>query len=112
MLQEKEYSVELAPEIYNQIESIQKYISDVLLAPQAAHQRVEEIFDGLDTLKKFPERGFDADERFGKQIYSVGQTKGLPIVNGKYIAFYVVEMDDVFVHRFVPSDSDYVKLFD
>lgn len=112
-MQEKNYSVEIAPEIYVQLENIKNYISNVLFSPATAERRLEQIFDGLGSLKKFPERGFNADERFGKEIKQGENTRAIPIVSGKYLVFYVIdEMNSkVLVHMFVPTDSDYIKLF-
>lgn len=104
-----EYEVIISPEVFEKIQEIANYIRVVFLSEQSARKIADEIFDDLDNLKTFPERGFNADEKVGKQIFPPYQSRG--IVTNDYLAFYQIVGEQVFVTHLVPAKSDYRKLF-
>ena len=62
------YTVNTPQTIFDQIKSIKNYIQDVLLSPDAALKTSQLLLEGIKSLQTFPERGFDADEKVGRQI--------------------------------------------
>lgn len=107
------YKVELAPEVFEQIQSIKNYITVVLQSPVNADRTVERIFDDLERLELFPKRGFDADEKVGVQLSKQVKSRGISISKGNYLAFYTIKEDEklVYVTHLVSSKSDYAPLF-
>lgn len=71
---------------------------------------MKELVDGIESLSFFPERGFDADNRFGKLIDPPFRTRGF-VLGKEYIILY--RMDDLVVRvsYLLPTRSDYMKLF-
>lgn len=104
-----EYEVIISPEVFEKIQSIASYIRVVFLSEISAQKVADEIFDDLENLSTFPELGFDADEKVGKQILPPYQTRG--IVTNEYLAFYQIVGNQVRVTHLVPAKSDYRKLF-
>lgn len=104
------YMLFLSDKAKQAIGDIYNYISHVLLNEPAAKKTVSQIISGLDQLLLFPELGFNADERYGKQIHPDFTTRALVI--SKYIAFYFVdeEKQTIFSSHLFSSKSDYVKL--
>lgn len=115
MVELQEYNVQIPPEIFTQLQNIKDYVANVLFSPQTAEKQVRHILADLRNLKTFPERGFDADAKVGKQISKFGKTYGIVVGNKKYLAFYTIDKMDgkkfVFVTYLVPARSDYAKLF-
>lgn len=110
-----DYVVKIPDEIFTQLQNIKDYVANVLFSPQAAEKQVRQILTDLRNLRTFPERGFDADEKVGKQISQYAKTYGIIVGNRKYLAFYNIDESNgtkyVFVTYLVPVQSDYAKLF-
>ncbi|MFC4653161.1 type II toxin-antitoxin system RelE/ParE family toxin [Lactococcus nasutitermitis] len=105
------YDVEIKLPVYEQIIEITKYIKNILIAPDAAQKRKNQILSDIRQLENFPERGFDADQKIGTKLLPNHKTFGLPIVNGKYILLYYIHEKTVTVIDLLPTQSDYAKLF-
>ncbi|MFA9414086.1 MULTISPECIES: type II toxin-antitoxin system RelE/ParE family toxin [unclassified Streptococcus] len=106
------YQVQVPNQIYKQLREIRQYISHSLSNPSAGEKLVRELIRGLRSLEIFPERGFNADERFGKALTPGHVTRGLPLKKG-YIVLYDVDTDEkiVQVRYLLSTKSDYFKLF-
>lgn len=104
------YTLLLSDKSKQALDDIYNYISHVLLNEPAAKKTVSQIISGLDQLLLFPELGFNADERYGKQIHPDFTTRALVI--GKYLAFYFVdeEKQTIFISHLFSNKSDYVRL--
>lgn len=61
------YSVILAPAVEKELAAIYAYFSEQF-SEATAKRRISMIVEALESLQIFPERGFNADSRFGKQI--------------------------------------------
>ena len=110
-MSEEIYEVIIPPNIYTQLENIRDYISNVFFAPQAANKRITEIFNTMESLKTFPERGFSADKKVGRQISKISKTYGIVAVGGKYLIFYNILGREINISYLIPTKSDYAKLF-
>lgn len=108
-----EYEVQIPEPIFHQLELIRAYTASVLSMLEAAQKRVNTILDDLESLSTFPERGFNADEKAGRQISNTDKTKGILVGKKKYLAFYTIDevQDLVLISHLVPVTSDYAKLF-
>lgn len=104
-----EYQVIISREVFEKIQEIANYIRLVFMSEQSAQKVADEIFDEIDSLKKFPERGFDADKKVGKQIFPPYHSRG--IVVNDYLIFYQIVNQQVHITHLVPVKSDYRKLF-
>lgn len=106
------YQVNVPTGIYDQLSEIRSYISDNLQSPDAADKAVREIIEGMRSLEVFPERGFNADERYEKKLNPNAITRGLPLKKD-YIVLYDVDVENKIVHvrYLLPTKSDYMKLF-
>ncbi|MFU2164956.1 type II toxin-antitoxin system RelE/ParE family toxin [Streptococcus pluranimalium] len=105
------YQVIAPNEIYEQLNEIRTYISEKLFNPSAGDKVLREIVKGLRSLEVFPERGFNADERFGKVVNPGAITRGLPLKK-EYIVLYDIDNDSkiVNVRYLLSTKSDYIKL--
>ncbi|MGV3145808.1 type II toxin-antitoxin system RelE/ParE family toxin [Streptococcus parasuis] len=110
----EKYRVIISPRLIEQIKSIRDYVANVKLSPETAERLVTAIFDEIESLELFPERGFDVDEKIGVKIDKNGRSsRGITIQNGKYIVIYTVnqEAHSVEVAFLFLSKTDYAKLF-
>ncbi len=107
------YTVKTPQAIFDQIKSIHHYIENVLLSPTSAKTMTKKILDGIRSLETFPERGFDADDKVGRQISSSVKTQGILVANRKYIILYTINdvVKEVLITHLLPVKSDYAKLF-
>jgi addiction module RelE/StbE family toxin len=111
----EKYRVIISPKLIEQIKSIRDYVANVKLSPETAERLVTAIFDEIESLELFPERGFDADEKIGVKIDKNGRSsRGIIIQNGKYIVIYTVNQEEhiVEVAFLFSSKTDYAKLLD
>ncbi|HFI0403177.1 TPA: type II toxin-antitoxin system RelE/ParE family toxin [Streptococcus suis] len=102
------YSVILAPAVDKELADIYAYFSEQF-SEEIAKRRIGMIVEALESLQIFPERGFNADNRFGKQIDSPHLTRGY-VIGKDYIALYHVVKNEVRVGHLFATKSDYVKL--
>ena len=101
----------MPPHIYIQLTSIKDYISNVLFDPSGAEKRVRDIVCGMKNLSTFPERGFNADKKVGKQISKTDKTLGILVADNQYLVFYTVDGERIYITHLIPTKSDYSKLF-
>ena len=86
------------------LDSIADYIENELFSPIAAYNTVNKIQDYIDSLSIFPLMGkslssvvdIDTDYRF--------------LVCGKYLTFYRVEDDIVYIDRVIYGRRDYISI--
>lgn len=102
------YSVILAPAVEKELAVIYAYFSEQF-SEEIAKRRIGMIVEALESLQIFPERGFNADNRFGKQIDPSHLTRGY-LIGKDYIALYRVVEKEVRVGHLFATKSDYVKL--
>ncbi|KXT83897.1 hypothetical protein STRDD11_01236 [Streptococcus sp. DD11] len=102
------YTVILAPAVERELDAIYTYLSEHF-SEDAARKRIAMIVETLEGLQVFPERGFNADNRFGRQINPPHITRGY-VIGKSYIALYRVEEAEVRVGQLFSTKSDYVKL--
>lgn len=107
----KEYKIVLSPNVENSLDGIYDYIADHF-SEEYANNRVNEILDGIDTLKIFPEAGFNADEKFERKIDPKYKTRGMPLKKD-YLVLYNIDEDNsvVKIAYLFSTKSDYMKLF-
>lgn len=103
------YSVILAPAVEKELAAIYAYFSEQFSEATAKRRRISMIVEALESLQIFPERGFNADSRFGKQIDPPHLTRGY-LIGKDYIALYRVVKNEVRVGHLFATKSDYVKL--
>lgn len=103
------YTVILAPAVEKEIDNIYAYIAGQF-SETAALNKVTRIVKALESLSFFPERGFNADDKFGKQIDPPYQTRGY-VIDKDYLALYRISDKEVRVGSLFSTRSDYVKLF-
>lgn len=85
----KSYEIVIAPGVLDKVSEIAEYISSNF-SETSAKKRVKDLFEGFETLKTFPQVGFDADERVGFRIDAKHFIRGVVIL-GKYIALYYID---------------------
>lgn len=110
----KKYQVMISPRVVEQIKNIRDYIANVELSPFTAEKLVNAIFDEIESLALFPERGFNADEKIGTRVDKKGRdSRGIAIQKGKYIVIYSINETEkvVDVAFLFSSKTDYAKLF-
>lgn len=107
------YQVIISPRVVEQINSIKNYIADIKLNPVVAIKIAESLFDELEKLKMFPERGFDADEKLGVKIDQLEKTYGIILLNGKYLVLYSINEKESIVNvaYLFSTKTDYASLF-
>lgn len=107
------YDVNISPRVAEQIKSIRNYIADIKLNQEAADSVVDNIFDEIETLAAYPERGFDADAKLGVKIDEQEKTYGIIILEGKYIVLYATHEEDTSVNvvYLLSTQTDYARYF-
>ncbi|WP_190289102.1 type II toxin-antitoxin system RelE/ParE family toxin [Lactococcus kimchii] len=107
-----DYQIEYDPTVLDRISDIENYISNVLFSPVAARNRVETIFDDIAQLKKMPASYPSADKKIGVQISKTHETKFKLIVGGKYLVFFFVDENIIYISHLLPTETDYMSLFE
>jgi plasmid stabilization system protein ParE len=103
------YSLILAPAVEKELAAIYAYFSEQF-SEETAKRRISMIVEALESLQIFPERGFNADSRFGKQIDPPHLTRGY-VIGKDYIAPSIAwSQNEVRVGHLFATKSDYVKL--
>jgi len=90
------------------LEDTQSYIRETHSDEQAAIRIAQLVLDALEPLKDFPELGLNFDERIGEQLIE-GHVTRLLIVKKKYLVFYLVLRQDIYVLKFVNASTDYLN---
>lgn len=105
------YEIILAPRVEQKIFEIQAYIAEHY-SEISADRKVTEIVEGLSILEVFPEGGFNADERYGREFDSRFLTRGLTLKKD-YIALYFVDEINkkVVVTHLSSTKENPIKLF-
>ncbi|MGG6794933.1 UNVERIFIED_CONTAM: type II toxin-antitoxin system RelE/ParE family toxin [Streptococcus canis] len=107
----KKYQVTILPTVLKQISNTIDYIK-TNFSEEYAKNRANLIFKSLEELAIFPERGFNADDKFQNKIDSRYTTRGITIQKD-YIALYFIDdmREEVVVTHLLPARSDHIKLF-
>lgn len=105
----KTYEIIIAPEVLDKVSEIAEYISSNF-SETSAKKRVKDLFEGFETLKTFPQVGFDADERVGFRIDPKHFIRGVVIL-GKYIALYYIDEERARVNiaYLFSTSEDYIN---
>ena len=104
------YSLSLTKRARSSLRSIYDYIRDVLSNETAAKKIVSKLLQGMESLKTFPEAGFNADQRYGKRINDTFETRALVVK--RYVILYFIDESrkEIVVSHIFRSKSDYIKL--
>lgn len=97
-------SIHYSREARNDLDEIWEYITFELCNPQAAESTVNKIMDAVDELENFSETGaslssvtdIENDYRF--------------LTSGKYMVFYRVNGQDVYIDRVLYGRRDYLRM--
>lgn len=82
--EQRQYSVEVAPGLVDDLRDIRNYITDVLGSPAAAASTTQAILSKLRSLERFPLRNrVLATLRDGRQVRRAA--------SGNYVILYIVE---------------------
>lgn len=96
--------IELSPKAFSDLEEIKNYISIDLSNPSAAKRTVKGILDSVSDIKEQPDSGtplyFD-DDLFSGYRY---------VADKKYMAFYRIANDAIFIDRVVYARRDYMRI--
>lgn len=105
----KSYEIVIAPGVLDKVSEIAEYISSNF-SETSAKKRVKDLFEGFETLKTFPQVGFDADERVGFRIDAKHFIRGVVIL-GKYIALYYIDEERARVNiaYLFSTSEDYIN---
>ncbi len=96
----KQYSVELLPEAWNELEVIADYHL-MVVGPKSAKAVTDGILDSLERLKSFPEAcPFVQEDELANEGYRMAIYKN-------YISFYRLIEDIVFVYHIINGRRDY-----
>ena len=96
--------IHYSPKALRDLDEIWDYIVFDLSNSDAAERIVDSIQDAIDGLEVFPEQGkplsaitnIETDYRF--------------LVCGKYLAFYLVKGNDVYIDRILYGGRDYLRI--
>lgn len=102
------YAVILAPVVEEELDKVYRYFLENA-SEEVAKRQLTMIVEALESLQIFPERGFDADSRFGRIINPHHKTRGY-IIKKDYIALYQIVEKEVRIGHLFATKSDYVKL--
>ncbi|HFI0301781.1 TPA: type II toxin-antitoxin system RelE/ParE family toxin [Streptococcus suis] len=107
----KVYQLIYAPQVVEELKKIKQYIYDISQSEITAKNKIDEIVQNIKILTIFPEAGFNADEKFGKQISPGILTRGMPLKKD-YIVLYNIDANNLTVHitYLFSTKSDYLKL--
>ena len=95
----KQYEIEVLPAALADIDDIVDYLNT--LSPQTAEKHLNEITDGINSLRTFPLRCPPVkNEKYAKLGYRY-------LVVNYHLAFFTVEGDHVKIHRIVDGRSNY-----
>ncbi|HEL1630613.1 TPA: type II toxin-antitoxin system RelE/ParE family toxin [Streptococcus suis] len=108
----KTYKLKYAPQVISELKAIKAYILELSQSENIANKRIEDIFQGMETLKVFPEAGFNADEKYGQKFSKDVTTRGMTL-RKDYLVLYNVDEDNLVVNinYLFSTKSDYMKLF-
>jgi plasmid stabilization system protein ParE len=96
------YSVELLPAAYDDLNEIFNYI--LIDNPTAAESMLDKIMTSLHRLENFPKSGVSVMDHYLKNF------NFRMIIIEAYIAFYRLVDNKVYVYRILHSARDYVDL--
>lgn len=102
--EQKRYRLRYLPLFWDDLDGATSYISDVLLAPEAAERLVDAAEAGILEHLKGPELA---------TVYKTARQRPLPYCwfeVGDYMVFYVAEGDVVEVRRFLYGARDLTKM--
>ena len=105
------YEIILTPRVEQKLLEIQSYITEHF-SEFSAEKRITEIVEGISVLEIFPEGGFNADERYGREFDSRFLTRGLTLKKD-YIALYFIDEINkkVVVTHLSSTKENPIKLF-
>lgn len=89
------------------IERAQSYIRTTYANEAAAHKFARDIFKATNVLLKHPNLGINFDARVGR-VMIFGQTTRMLVVK-KYLVFYTVKGDTIYMLRLVNGTTDYLN---
>ncbi|HFI0401772.1 TPA: type II toxin-antitoxin system RelE/ParE family toxin [Streptococcus suis] len=108
----KTYKLKYAPQVIAELKSIKAYILELSQSENIANKRIDDIFQGMQTLRTFPEAGFNADEKYGQKFSEDVTTRGMTLKKD-YLVLYDIDEENscVNVRYLFSTKSDYMKLF-
>ncbi|MGV3243115.1 type II toxin-antitoxin system RelE/ParE family toxin [Streptococcus suis] len=108
----KDYRLIYAPQVIAELKSIKAYILELSQSENIANKRIDDIFQGMETLKVFPEAGFNADEKYGQKFSKDVTTRGMTLKKD-YLVLYDIDEENscVNVRYLFSTKSDYMRLF-
>ncbi len=93
-----------SPLALKDLDEIRDYITNELMSPLAAESTVNGILETTDKLNGFPEAGsrllFDNELDSGYRF----------VIFKKYMAFYHIHEDSIYVDRVIYGKRDYMKI--
>ena len=92
------------------IERAQSYIRTTYATESAAQKFARDIFKVTSILLKHPNLGIDFDMRVGR-VMIPGQTTWMLVIK-KYLAFYTVKGETIYMLRLVNGTTDYLNQLD
>jgi len=102
---------DFSPEFADELEAFQSYIRGHFHSEKAARNLSKIIINRLLFLKTAPELGVNFDERVGRKILQ-DATVRMIIIEKKYIVFYSVSKDRIFIMHLLSAKTDYLKHLD
>ncbi|HEL2651931.1 TPA: type II toxin-antitoxin system mRNA interferase toxin, RelE/StbE family [Streptococcus suis] len=108
----KTYKLKYAPQVIAELKSIKAYILELSQSENIANKRIDDLFKSMETLKVFPEAGFNADEKYGRRISKDVTTRGMTLKKDYLVLYDIDEANScVNVRYLFSTKSDYMKLF-
>lgn len=96
--------IQYSPLALKDLDEIWDYITNKLMNPSAADNTVNGILDRIDGLDGFPETG-------SRLLFDNGLDSGYRfIIFKKYIAFYHIQAELIYVDRVMYRKRDYMKV--
>lgn len=111
-MESKVYEIRYSPRVASSLMEIKNYILEISKSETIANKNIDKIVKGIEILKVFPKAGFNADEKFGKQIDPSKIIRGITLKKD-YIALYDIDDENLIVNirYLLATKSDYMKLF-
>lgn len=108
----KTYKLKYAPQVIAELKSIKAYILELSQSENIANKRIDDLFKSMETLKVFPEAGFNADEKYRRRISKDVTTRGMTLKKDYLVLYDIDEANScVNVRYLFSTKSDYMKLF-
>jgi toxin ParE1/3/4 len=103
------YNLKITPEAESDLDSINNYILNRFLSPQAAENTMKNIKIAILKIAEVPTLGIDVSERVGRQFSKDHPLK--MIIAGNYLVFFTNDDTTISVLRVLYQKRNWISIF-